>query len=285
MGTKIYSQGNELVLDSDDETAYVRFKEMLAQLEACVNEGQSLNHNLLHTIYRAVNQGEQEKIDFLKQNQIFIPTFSKNVFPRSYNQAVYLDAIEKYELVFGIGPAGTGKTYLAVAQALKAVLTHKKRKLIITRPVVEADESLGYLPGDLEQKIQPYLRPIYDSIESIISQEIFKKLLENRTIEIAPLAYMRGRTFSRCFIILDEAQNTTMKQMLMFLTRIGEDSQAIITGDITQTDLPKKTKSGLVHAAETLKTIPEIRFIYFKKHDIVRSPLVKKIIRAYEERS
>jgi phosphate starvation-inducible PhoH-like protein len=195
---------------------------------------------------------------------------------------LYLRAIETRELVFGIGPAGTGKTYLAVAQALKAVLGRVKRKLILTRPVVEAGESLGYLPGDLEQKINPYLRPLYDAMESIISIEAIRRMEENRTIEIAPLAYMRGRTLSDCFVILDEAQNTTKEQMKMFLTRIGEGSKAVVTGDITQIDLPRKDSSGLLNVIRLLKSIQELEFVFLGEQDVVRNPLVRKIVKAYE---
>ena len=284
LGIKIFTQGNEIILDTDDEQIYTIFKKMLNQMEDYVRQGQTPGSQIIHTIYNSLNTGETEKLNFLKKKQIFLPVFLKSVFPRSYNQAVYLDYIENYELIFSIGPAGTGKTFLAVAHALKSILGHDKRKLIITRPVVEADESLGFLPGDLEQKIKPYLRPIYDSIESIIPAELFKRLLDNGTIEIAPLAYMRGRTFADSIIILDEAQNTTKKQMFMFLTRMGENSKCIITGDITQTDLPKNIKSGLIHASSVLKEIDEIKFVFFAKKDIVRSPLVKKIIQAYEEK-
>ncbi|HVP19823.1 MAG TPA: PhoH family protein, partial [Spirochaetia bacterium] len=202
--------------------------------------------------------------------------------PRTYNQALYLDAIERNELVFGVGPAGTGKTYLAVAQALKQVLGQTRRKLIITRPVVEAGESLGYLPGDLTQKIHPYLRPLYDAIESLIPLEMFRRMEENGIIEIAPLAYMRGRTLSEAFIILDEAQNTTREQMKMFLTRIGENSRTVVTGDITQIDLPRKSDSGLLTVIPILRAIREICFTFFEERDVVRNPLVRKIVHAYE---
>jgi phosphate starvation-inducible PhoH-like protein len=185
-------------------------------------------------------------------------------------------------MTFSIGPAGTGKTYLAVAQALKCVLSRDKRKLILTRPVVEAGENLGFLPGDLEQKISPYLRPLYDAMESFVAPETIHRLEENRILEIAPLAYMRGRTLSDCFVILDEAQNTTKEQMKMFLTRLGESTKAVITGDITQIDLPQRRNSGLLDVISVLKTIREIDFIFLGEEDVVRNPLVRKIVRAYE---
>jgi len=187
------------------------------------------------------------------------------------------------DIVFAVGPAGTGKTYLAVAKALSEIMQKKCRKLIITRPVVEAGESLGFLPGDLAQKISPYLRPLYDAMESLLSLDAVRRLEEAGVIEIAPLAYMRGRSLSDCCIILDEAQNTTREQMKMFLTRIGEHSKAVVTGDVTQIDLPNKKVSGLVEAMEILRDIDDIGFLEFSPGDIVRNRLVKKIIDAYEK--
>jgi len=213
---------------------------------------------------------------------VVVPNGLAKTFPRSHNQAVYLRAIENHDLVFGIGPAGTGKTYLAVAMALRAVLGRSRRKLVLTRPVVEAGENLGFLPGDLEQKISPYLRPLYDAMESLIPVETIRRMEENRTLEIAPLAYMRGRTLSDCFIILDEAQNTSKEQMKMFLTRIGEGSRVVVTGDITQIDLPRKSDSGLLSVIPILTPIREIRFTFFEERDVVRNPLVRKIVHAYE---
>jgi phosphate starvation-inducible PhoH-like protein len=219
----------------------------------------------------------------LKDTMVVVPNGLAKTFPRSHNQAVYLRAIEQHDLVFGIGPAGTGKTYLAVAVALKAVLSRSRRKLILTRPVVEAGENLGFLPGDLEQKISPYLRPLYDAMESLVPVETIRRMEENRTLEIAPLAYMRGRTLSDCFIILDEAQNTTKEQMKMFLTRIGEGSKVVVTGDITQIDLPRRQNSGLLNVIRVLERIREIAFVFLGEEDVVRHPLVRKIVRAYQD--
>lgn len=282
LGVKLYTRGNEIVLETDDEVIVNHFKSMLHQLESHIKLGQLPDPDLVRAVHQSINNGEIEKADFLKKIYVTIPQGKKKVFPRSYNQALYLDTMKKREMVFCIGPAGTGKTFLAVVQALAEVLSHQKRKLIVTRPVVQAGENLGYLPGDLEQKIHPYLRPIYDAFEMLIPGSLIKRCEENGIIEIAPLAYMRGRTLSDCFVILDEAQNTTKKQMMMFLTRIDTGSKAVITGDITQIDLPKRRDSGLVQVVSILKSIEEISFIFFNKEDVVRSPLVKKIVHAYE---
>jgi phosphate starvation-inducible PhoH-like protein len=204
------------------------------------------------------------------------------VAPKTIGQQQYIEAIRLHDITFGIGPAGTGKTYLAVAQALSQVCGQNRRKLVVTRPVVEAGESLGFLPGDLGQKLQPYLRPLYDAIESLIPPEALARLEEAGAIEVAPLAYMRGRTLSNAFIILDEAQNTTREQMKMFLTRIGENSRTVVTGDITQIDLPRKSDSGLLSVIPILTPIREIRFTFFEERDVVRNPLVRKIVHAYE---
>jgi len=193
--------------------------------------------------------------------------------------------MRQYDISFGIGPAGTGKTYLAVAQALSLVLSKKMRKLVLTRPVVEAGESLGFLPGDLAQKINPYLRPLYDAMESLVPYDIIHRMEETHAIEIAPLAYMRGRSLNDCVVILDEAQNTTREQMKMFLTRIGEGARAVVTGDITQIDLPRRGESGLIHAVSILSGVEGLHFAYLHTADVVRNPLVKKIIQAYEDES
>jgi len=282
LGAPVFSRGNEILLDTTDDAVERTFKLLLQQLEEHVRLGQLPGPDLIRSLYSTLTSGESEKADFLKRNLVVIPNGHRKVYPRTYNQALYLDSIERNELVFGVGPAGTGKTYLAVAEALKQVLGQSRRKLIITRPVVEAGESLGYLPGDLTQKIHPYLRPLYDAIESLIPMESFRRMEENGVIEIAPLAYMRGRTLSEAFIILDEAQNTTREQMKMFLTRIGENSRTVITGDITQIDLPRKSDSGLLTVIPILKTIREISFTFFEERDVVRNPLVRKIVHAYE---
>jgi phosphate starvation-inducible PhoH-like protein len=204
------------------------------------------------------------------------------VFPRSLNQARYIRGMREHDIVFCVGPAGTGKTYIAVAEALREVLSKRRRKLVLTRPVVEAGESLGFLPGDLAQKINPYLRPLYDAMEALVPFETIRRMEETRAIEIAPLAYMRGRSLNDCIVILDEAQNTPKEQMKMFLTRIGEGSKAIITGDATQIDLPRRGESGLLHALKLLTEVEGLFFAYLNTRDVVRNPLIKKIIQAYE---
>ena len=282
LGARIYSQGNEILLESEDARTRQVFRDMLDQLEDHVRKGREPEADLIRAIHGSMVNGETDRLRALKEVSLNIPNGLKKVFPKSVVQAQYLQAIAESELVFGIGPAGTGKTYLAVAHALKAVLGRQHRRLILTRPVVEAGESLGYLPGDLEQKISPYLRPLYDSMDALVPPEVIRRMEENRMLEVAPLAYMRGRTLMDSFVILDEAQNTTPEQMKMFLTRIGEGSRVVVTGDITQVDLPKRQQSGLKHTIPLLSSIQEIRFIFFGETDVVRHELVRKIVRAYE---
>ncbi len=216
-----------------------------------------------------------------KNDAIFVG--GRKVYPKSLRQRIFIKLMREKQLVFSIGPAGTGKTFLAIAHALGEVLGGKKQKIVLTRPVVEAGENLGFLPGDLTQKINPYLRPLYDAMEYLLPPANIKRLEDNGAIEIAPLAYMRGRSLNNACVILDEGQNTTVEQMKMFLTRLGENSTAIVTGDITQIDLPSRRLSGLIHAATILREVDEIGFVDFKSTDVIRSRLVQRIVEAYEK--
>ena len=233
-------------------------------------------------IVSVLNSGREGGRAPFESGAITVPGGVRRVYPKTENHARYVQALRNYDMVFCTGPAGSGKTFIAVAEALRQVLTRKKSTIILTRPVVEAGESLGFLPGDLEQKINPYLRPLYDAMEMVVPKETVKKMSESGVIEIAPLAYMRGRTLHNSIVILDEAQNTTCEQMKMFLTRMGENSKVFVTGDVTQIDLPRRVPSGLVHAMRLLKDIPEIAMVTMAAEDVVRNPLVKKIVQAYE---
>lgn len=216
-------------------------------------------------------------------SELTLKTKKRHINPRSETQGTFIDAMNKYEMVFGLGPAGTGKTFLAVAKAVSAMLEGKVDRIILTRPAVEAGENLGFLPGNLKEKIDPYLRPLYDALYEMLPADMVDKKLENGEIEVAPLAYMRGRTLSHSVVILDEAQNTTPMQMKMFLTRLGEGSRMIINGDLTQTDLPRGTVSGLLDAVKILKKVPGIAFVEFSEKDVVRHGLVSKIVKAYDK--
>jgi phosphate starvation-inducible PhoH-like protein len=207
----------------------------------------------------------------------------KSITPKSLNQRTYVDAIERHDMVFGIGPSGTGKTYLAVAMAVDSLLSKEVSRIILARPAVEAGERLGFLPGTVQEKVNPYLRPLYDALYDVLDPDRVERYIEKSIIEIAPIAFMRGRTLNDAFVILDEAQNTTSEQMKMFLTRLGFNSKAVVTGDITQIDLPGGRRSGLVEAVEVVSRVPGICFVYFTERDVVRHTLVQRIIRAYEE--
>lgn len=276
----VYCRGNEILLESDNKEKQELFSQVIGKMRTYAQKGISPDLDMITTIF---NEAETGSAASNADYSITIAGSSRRVFPRNKNQMHLLEFFNTKDLVFAIGPAGTGKTYLAVAKALSEIMQKKYRKLVITRPVVEAGESLGFLPGDLAQKISPYLRPLYDAMESLLSFEAVTKLEEAGVIEVAPLAYMRGRSLDHCYIILDEAQNTTREQMKMFLTRIGEHSRAIVTGDVTQIDLPNKSASGLVEAVKILKEIDDIGFLEFSPGDIVRNRLVKKIIDAYEK--
>lgn len=281
ISAQIHPRGTELVLADDNFELSRKEKNRLFIQELMLHQKQGLqisaeNIRILHDAVQKSGSGGK-----LRDVHIAVPGGFSRVYPKSLNQGQLIQSLQESELVFAVGPAGTGKTYLAIAHALSEVLSKRKKRLVLTRPVVEAGESLGFLPGDLSQKLNPYLKPLYDAMDAIVPAELVARMEESRIIEIAPLAYMRGRSLRDAYIILDEAQNTTREQMKMFLTRLGEGTQAVITGDVTQIDLPSRQTSGLVHATRVLKDIPEIKFHYFSNEDVVRSNLVRKIVNAY----
>jgi phosphate starvation-inducible protein PhoH and related proteins len=282
----LFLRGNRLECHADSEEDLALFNGLiprlvtLASITDDITEPEILME--LKALELAASIKEQETEGTKSSKRAFIQVLNKSVFPKSLNQEMYIKAMETSQITFAIGPAGTGKTYLAVAYCLGQLLSGHKQKIILTRPVVEAGESLGFLPGDLSQKLNPYLKPLYDSMEALIPPATVRRFEESGAIEIAPLAYMRGRSIHNACIILDEAQNTTRAQMKMFLTRIGENSCAIITGDVTQIDLPSTASSGLIHAREVLKEVEGIQFLMFNAKDTVRSRIVQRIINAYE---
>jgi phosphate starvation-inducible PhoH-like protein len=262
-----------------------RAEQIFTDFDQLGRSGQDFSASELNSMLRVVAEDSSTSLRGLAEAGRQRSFGKRQVQPKSMNQRRYLDAIEKYDMVFGIGPAGTGKTYLAVAMAVSALNNKKVNRIVLARPAVEAGERLGFLPGTLQEKVDPYLRPLYDALYDLMDPEKVDRFLEKNVIEIAPIAFMRGRTLNDSFIILDEAQNTTSEQMKMFVTRLGFNSKAVITGDITQIDLPDRRKSGLVEAAEILKSVEGVSFNYFTEEDVVRHHLVQRIIRAYDEKS
>lgn len=257
--------------------------DILSELQKLISRGMNIEYgDVLTAIHMAKNGTLHQFLD-LYHTELLTDKQGRSIRPRTFSQKKYVDAIYRRDVVFGIGPAGTGKTFLAIAMAVLALKQGKVSKIIITRPAVEAGENLGFLPGDLKEKVDPYLRPMYDALNRILGLEQTTRLMDRGVIEIAPLAYMRGRTLDEAFVILDEAQNTTVAQMKMFLTRLGTQSKMIINGDPSQVDLPKGVTSGLIHAERVLKDIPEIQFITFSSDDVVRHPVVAQIIQAYQQ--
>lgn len=281
LNVELTPQGESLSIEGADD-AIKKAEEVFNLLDFGRSQGLKIHDADFSNVLNAVIKGQSAAIREIFESPVTINVKKGSIVPKTINQKRYIQFIYKHDIVFGIGPAGTGKTYLAVAVALQALLENKVDRIILTRPAVEAGEALGFLPGDLQEKILPYLRPLYDAMYDMLGKDDTARLLEKNIIEIAPLAYMRGRTLSNAYIILDEAQNTTNEQMMMFLTRLGENSRMIITGDITQVDLPKSKLSGLKQAVEILNKVRGVKLFYFESSDVVRHPLVQRIIEAYE---
>ncbi len=276
----VYRQGEVVIIGAEEHVKFV--EQLLYRLMQILRSGELLDSQKIHYAIRLLEKGQGESIKGLLEDVVCITAKGKRIKPKTLGQKRYVESIKNNDIVFGIGPAGTGKTYLAVAMAVRAFKNKEINRIILTRPAVEAGESLGFLPGDLQEKVDPYLRPLYDALYDILGGETFLKYKERGMIEVAPLAYMRGRTLDDSFVILDEAQNTTKEQMKMFLTRLGIGSKAIVTGDITQIDLPKGKESGLKQAIEILKEVEGIAFAFLNENDVVRHALVQRIIKAYE---
>jgi phosphate starvation-inducible PhoH-like protein len=281
LGVKLVSRDAALKIEAPAEPLS-RAEALFAFLDEARGQGLTIRTPDFNRITDAFARGEGEQLRELFAEPVVIATNRKTVVPKTLGQKLYLQSILAHPVVFGIGPAGTGKTYLAMAAAVSALLKNEVQRIILTRPAVEAGEALGFLPGDLREKILPYLRPLYDALHDMLDAEDVSRLTEKGVIEIAPLAYMRGRTLSHAFIVLDEAQNTTPEQMMMFLTRLGEESRMVVTGDITQIDLPRAKPSGLLEVRHILRDIPGIDFHTFSGADVVRHPLVQQIIAAYD---
>jgi len=280
-GVKIVARGQELTL-SGPEGAVKKVERLTSQLLDIIRAGRYLRrHEVVYAI-RAMETDTSLDLHTIYLDRIEVLSKRQFITPKTIGQKEYVDAIRRHDIVFAIGPAGSGKTYLAMAMAVNALKNQEVSRIMLTRPAVEAGESLGYLPGTFEEKVSPYLRPLYDALYDMMDVDRISRLLERGILEIAPLAYMRGRTLNDSFVILDEAQNCTPEQMKMFLTRLGFDSKAVITGDVTQSDLPQGKTSGLVHAREILRSVEGIKFIEFTGKDVVRHELVQEILRAYE---
>lgn len=276
---KIIARSNEILISGEQEEVELADR-IFRHLLQLVADNRVIS--LTDIDYAILMRREKQEVATLLKNVVYMTTRGKKIMAKTKGQFEYIEKIKEKDVVFGIGPAGTGKTYLAVVMAVKYLREKKVSRIVLTRPAVEAGEKLGFLPGDLQEKIDPYLRPLYDGLYDVLGMELAVKYIEKGIIEIAPLAYMRGRTLEECFIILDEAQNTTPEQMKMFLTRIGLNSKVVVTGDVTQVDLPKQTESGLIVVQKILQGIEEIGFSYLKSSDVVRHKVVRKIIEAYD---
>jgi len=278
---RIGARGTELTLSGKHKDVE-RAEGFISQIEALLKEGYPLYRGDVDYALRAISEEPVTDLKEIFLDTVYVSAKRRLITPKGPAQKAYIDAIRKHDIVFGVGPAGTGKTYLAMAMAVAALMKNQVSRIILARPAVEAGERLGFLPGDLAEKVNPYLRPLYDALYDMVDMEKASKLIERGVVEVAPLAFMRGRTLNEAFIILDEAQNTTAEQMKMFLTRLGFGSKAVITGDITQVDLPTGRPSGLIEVQRILKGVKGIRFSYFTEKDVVRHRLVQEIVRAYD---
>jgi phosphate starvation-inducible protein PhoH and related proteins len=282
LGVKVTTREGWVKLEGEPEKID-KAQRVFDQLEAAQKKGVPIQKHEFQYALNSVNESRDDNLTDAVSMKITTSPRKPPIVARSSGQRSYVEAIDKHDIVFGIGPAGTGKTYLAVAMAVSALKKDQVSRIILTRPAVEAGEALGFLPGELEQKIAPYLRPLYDALRDMLEPEEIERSIARQTIEVAPLAYMRGRTLNNAFVILDEAQNTTTEQMFMLLTRIGPHSKCVITGDVTQIDLPANKRSGVVEALQALKNIPGISIVYFNERDVVRHELVRSIITAYQQ--
>lgn len=283
--TNIFTKGEDIFIDAKDQDKTFLLSKIFAVLINVAKNNIAINErDIIYISKLAEELDEKEIVDIYVDRVLITKSFSgKPVYAKTLNQKHYIKAINNNDLVFGIGPAGTGKTYVAVINGIAKLKSGEVKKIILTRPAVEAGESLGFLPGDLKEKVDPYLRPLYDALYEILGNKQTEDMIEKGIIEIAPLAYMRGRTLESAYVILDEAQNTTLNQMKLFLTRLGFDSKMVVTGDITQIDLPKKENSGLIQASNLLKNLKGISIIHFEKVDVIRHPLVQKVLSRYED--
>ncbi len=281
LGVAISVRGNKILIQGEGDRL-ARAERVIQEIREVNREGYILKPEDIGYAAKSLSEGKSVSLRDLFQGSIPVSTKKRFIIPKTETQGQYVEAMRKYDIVFGIGPAGTGKTYLAMAMAIHSFLTKQVSRIVLVRPAVEAGEKLGFLPGDIAEKVSPYLRPLYDALFDMIEIDKATKFMERGIIEIAPLAFMRGRTLNDSFIILDEAQNTTTEQMKMYLTRLGFGSKTVITGDITQIDLPSGKTSGLVEATKILKDIESIRIVYFTRMDVVRHRLVQEIVRAYE---
>ena len=282
LGVKVTTREGWVKIEGEPEKIE-KAQRVFDQLEEAQKKGVPIQKHEFQYALNSVNEPKGDDLTDAVSMKITTSARKPPIVARSAGQKNYLEAIDKHDIVFGIGPAGTGKTYLAVAMAVSALKKDQVSRIILTRPAVEAGEALGFLPGELEQKIAPYLRPLYDALRDMLEPEEIERSIARQTIEVAPLAYMRGRTLNNAFVILDEAQNTTTEQMFMLLTRIGPNSKCVITGDVTQIDLPANKRSGVVEALQALKNIPGISIVYFNERDVVRHELVRSIITAYQQ--